>query len=104
MSGKLGVTSIKNVMSLGKLGAISIIQAIKKDGFQAKDVIAPITSPTFQNALAAAIDDFAMVLPEWNDLDFWDGLEIGKHAIACWSDIRTELSIASSELKLKKAV
>ncbi len=103
MSGKLGVSSIKNVMSLGKLGAISVIQAIKKDGFQARDIVAPIASSTFQTALAHAVDDFALVLPEWNDLDIWDGVELGKHAYACWLDIKTELSVAATEMKMKRA-
>lgn len=103
MSGKHGVSSIKNVMSLGKLGAITIIQAIKKDGFQARDVVAPLGSPTFQTALASAIDDFALVLPEWGDLDMWDGVEIGKHAYSCWLDIKTELNVASMEMKVRLA-
>ena len=103
MSGKHGVQSIKNVMSLGKLGAISIIQAIAKDGFQAKDIVAPLSSPTFMAAAEHAVADFAMVLPEWNDLDMWDGVELGKHAYVCWLDIKTELKAASSVMKIKKA-
>lgn len=103
MSGKHGVTSIKSVMSLGKLGVISVIQAIKKDGFQARDIVAPLGSPTFQNAMASAIDDFALVLPEWGDLDIWDGIEIGKHAHSCWIDIKTELNVAALEMKRRMA-
>ena len=102
MSGKYGVASVKNLMSLGKLAAVSTLQAIAKDGFQAADLLAPLSSETFQSAAAHAIDDFASVLPELNEMDMWDGIEIGKHAFACWNDIKTELAIAIAKIKAKE--
>lgn len=103
MAGLYGVNSIKNIMSMGKIGVISVIQAAAKDGFQARDVLAPLSSQTFLDAAARTVDDFASVLPEWNELDVWDGIELGKHAYACWVDIKTELSHASSAARRKVA-
>lgn len=93
-TGKHGVKSVKNLMSLGKLGVISILQAASKDGFQASDLLAPLGSQTFLQSLGHAIDDFAGVLPELGELDMWEGIELGQHAYACWMDIKTELDLA----------
>lgn len=102
MSGKLGVESVKSLISLAKLGWISVLQAVAKDGFQAADLLAPLSSPTFQEQAVHILEDFAKVIPELSDLDVWDGIEIGKHAYACWADLKTELNLASAKMKVAK--
>jgi hypothetical protein len=98
MAGKFGVSSIKNLMTTGKIAAISVIQAVAKDGFQASDLLAPLSSPSFQARLESAIIDFRGVIPEISELDVWDGLDIGKHAWACWADLKTEFELAQAKL------
>ena len=101
MSGKLGVQNVKDLMSLAKVGAISVLQAVSKDGFQTSDLLAPLGSSTFQAMAADSLSKFQQVIPELADLDVWDGVEIGKHAFVCWNDIKTELALAT--IKMKKA-
>lgn len=102
MAGKYGVVSIKNLMTTGKIAAIAVLQAVAKDGFQVSDLLAPLSSPTFQGRVETAVLDFRNVIPEISELDVWDGLEIGKHAWACWADLKTEFELAQGKLVEQK--
>lgn len=99
MAGKHGVKSTKKLMSVAKLGAISILQQIAKDGWQATDLLAPVKSPTFVSALQDAAEDFVSALPEVMELDFWDGIELSKHGWAIWDDLKTEWKLAAEKIK-----
>lgn len=99
MAGTFGVVSIKNLMTTGKIAAIAVLQAVAKDGFQASDLLAPISSPSFVARLETTLVDIRNVIPELSELDFSDGLEIGKHAWGCWADLKTELALAQATMK-----
>jgi len=102
MSGKLGVVNTKTLITLVKLGAISVLQQVAKDGFQPVDLIAPLGSKQFQDTLEANLTSFVKVIPELTELDMWDGAELGKHAYAAWLDVKTELHLAADKMKVLK--
>lgn len=99
MSGTRGVTAIKQLMNTGKHGAISVLQAISKDGFQIGDVFAPLASDTFKNSLEMSTHQFQNAIVESKELDFFDNVEIAKHAWTCWKDIATEGKLAIAKIK-----
>lgn len=106
MAGKLGVSSIKQLMTTGKHGAIAVLQGIAKDGFQLKDLAAPLGSPTYMVSLQESAGRFRLAMAEGSELDFWDNIEIAQHAWVCWKDIATEGRLAIQKIKagsIKKA-
>ncbi len=104
MSGKLGVEAIEGCITVIKLAAISVLQSTQKDGFQYSDLFAPLQSATFQIELEKAKTRIVEILPEIEDVDFFDGFELGRFLVAAIADVKTELTPALVALKkFKKA-
>lgn len=87
MGGKYGTKETKEVVTLGKVVTLAILAEVKKDGFQAKDLGAFLKSPEFEAAVRPAVENVELVGPELAELDFFDGLDLGKHTYACITDI-----------------
>lgn len=96
---KYGIDNIKIVMSTAKLAAISVCQAVAKDGFQPKDLAAPLKSGTFQQAV---IDNTSMVIEaikESGDLTILEKGQLLIHANDCVQDVWTEAKLAIKKLQ-----
>lgn len=97
---------IMNIMAIGKLakhGAIAILQAVAKDGFQGTDLFAPLNSQQFQAALQPVIANYKEVLKELADLGPMEILSLGQAAYVGWMDIKTELDLALAKVNALKA-
>lgn len=99
----LGVSNIMAVGKLAKLGAISILQGVAKDGFQASDLLAPLNSSTFNAALQPVIANYKEVLKEAADLGPMEIFSLAQGAYSGWSDIKTELDLALAKIESMKA-
>ncbi len=99
MAGKYDVHNTEELLTLVKLATISILQAIAKDGFQPKDLAAFLKSGTFEAAIAPALKDAHLVIPELSELDMWDGVQLAKFAYGQMDDILTEIKLAGKALK-----
>lgn len=102
MAGKYGVEASKKLLTVSKLGMISIIQGVAEDGFQPKDLVAFLKSETFLKQAADFADEAHLVLSEIGELDFLDGAALGYHAGKCADDLWTELKIAAKKIKERK--
>lgn len=87
MGGKFGTKNSKEVLTLGKVVTQVILQEVRKDGFQPKDLTAFLKSPAFEAAVKPAVEEIDLVDDELTELDFFDGLDLSKHVYACVSDI-----------------
>jgi hypothetical protein len=74
----MGIKNIKEVLVLIKVILLSILKEVSKDGFQWEDLTAFLKSPDFEVALKPAIDDIQKVGAEALDVDFFEGVSLGK--------------------------
>lgn len=99
MAGSLGVSSIKQLMTTGKLGTISFLQAISTNGFQFGDILAPLNSELFRQSLEQSSRQFHVAMQEGAELDWLDKIDVSKHAFDCAKDIATEGKLAIKKIK-----
>lgn len=78
MSGQFGVKNCKEVMELVKVVAVSIVGAVKADGFQIEDLMGFIKSPEFEAAIGPALADIKVVPDELKEMDLFDGLQLAR--------------------------
>lgn len=102
MSGQHGIDNIKSVMTIGKLGVISMIQKLPTDGVTIKALTAPLQSEIFLTTLEKQGDSLLKFLPELSELDMVEKMKIGKHGFDCWCDIKLEWSEAMKKIRMKK--
>jgi hypothetical protein len=98
----VGVENIKKVGTLLKLGVIAILQEVAKDGFQATDILAPLKSKTFNDALQPVLLGYKDVLSEAADLGPLEIFGLAQSAYSSWGDIKTELDLALAKTKVVK--
>lgn len=78
MAGKYGIKNCKEVMELVKVVSLSMIGAIKVDGFQVDDLMSFLKSPEFEAAIGPALEDIKLVPEELKELDFFDGIALAR--------------------------
>ncbi len=101
MGGKLGTDAIKKEITMVKLGAIAFFQAVSKDGFQAKDLAAPLASPSFQQAVIGQTETFILAVQESKELDGGDMLSVIMHTTSALKDVGTEAMLALRKIQSK---
>lgn len=87
MAGKYGTKETKELLNVVKVVALSIVKEVKKDGFQPKDLAAFLKDPAFDAAVKPALEGIGEVVPEVTELDFFDGLDLGKYGYAVMDEI-----------------
>lgn len=97
MGGKHSVKNLKEILTVVKVASIVVIREVVKDGYQHKDLGAFLKSPEFEAAIKPAIEDAHLAVSEVTELDFFDGLDLGRHVYTMADEILDELK------KLKKA-
>jgi hypothetical protein len=97
MAGTYGTDAISNALSTIKIAAIANIQAVAKDGFQVSDLVAFVSSPTFQAHAKQTFDEKALIMLEAGELDAFDKIAIGWHVYLCLKDLTTEIKIAADK-------
>lgn len=97
MGGKHGTKNVKDCLYLGKVVTLCILREVKKDGFQYKDLGAFLKSAEFEAAVAEAVKDVDQVVPELTELDFFDGLDLGKYVYSSVNDILDELKALAAK-------
>lgn len=100
--GKYGIQHTKNLISLGKIGVIAILQDVQRNGFQFSDLAAPMKSPTFLQHYSEAIKHLEDVVLEVGELEFMEKVELAKHFYDCGKDISTDLKLAVAAIKNRK--
>lgn len=96
---ELGTKNIEELLSLGKVVTISILQAVSKDGFQLSDLGAFLKSDEFEKAVGPAIQGLDLALQEASDIDLIEGLKLARLGYAMVDEIITEAKLASKKLK-----
>lgn len=97
-----GTDNIKAVGKVVKLGTIAILQAVAKDGFQASDLFAPLSSGEFNKALEPVVSGYKEILTEASDLGPMELFGLAQSAYAGWGDVKTELDLALAKIKKAK--
>lgn len=83
----LGVKETKDIVTLGKVVTVHLVQQICKDGFQWSDIGQMLQSPELAAAVQEAVDGFEKVPGEVSDIGLLDGLELGKHFYTCGMEV-----------------
>lgn len=94
MGGKYGTKETIEVIVLGKVVTLAILAEVKKDGFQMQDLGAFLKSPEFEAAVRPAVENIDLVGPELAELDFFDGLALGKAAYAAADEVLAAIKAA----------
>ena len=102
MGGKYGTKETKDCLYLGKVVTLCILREVRKDGFQAKDLGAFLKSGEFEVAVKEAVTNIDQVLLEVAELDFFDGLDLGKYAYSMTNDILDEVKALAAQQKPKQ--
>jgi len=92
----MGIKNIKEVLTLIKVICICILKEVVKDGFQWQDLGAFLKSPEFEAALKPAVEDIQKVPAEAMDLDFFEGISLGKKI---YTDIMEILDVLKTVVK-----
>lgn len=91
MGGKFGTKNTKDCLYLSKVVTLCILREVKKDGFQIQDLGVFLKSGEFEGALAEALKDIDQVPDEVTELDFRDGLDLGRYVYGMADDILDEV-------------
>lgn len=87
MGGKYSTTETKELLTLIKAVGLAIIAESKKDGWQPKDLLAFLKSDLVEAAIGPALAGIEQVPAEVTELDFRDGLDLGRFAYGCMDEL-----------------
>lgn len=100
MGGQFGTKETEDCLYLAKVVAINVLREVKRDGFQPMDLGAFLKSAEFEKAIHQAMENVDKVSSEVAELDFFDGLSLGRYVYLMASDILGELrALSKRELK-----
>lgn len=87
MGGVYSVVNSKELVTLAKVVTVFLATESKKDGFQLTDVAKLLQSPEFLTAVGPALHDVEKVPSEMGEVDFVDGLELGRHTYSAVMEV-----------------
>ena len=83
----MGIKNTKEVLSLVRIVALSVIGEIKKDGFQPSDLTRFMQSDDFLAILKPAVEGIELVDDELKDIDWVEGYDLSKEIITFGREI-----------------
>lgn len=91
MGGQHGTKETEDCLYLAKVVALNVLREVKRDGFQVTDLGAFLKSAEFEKAVTLALENVDLVKNEVAELDFFDGLHLGRYAYLMAMDILGEI-------------
>jgi len=88
---KVDIKNTKEVLSLVRIISLTVIDEIKKDGFQPTDLVSFVKSPQFLAELIPAVEGIELVKDELKDLDWTEGYDLAKDLITFGREIISKL-------------
>lgn len=86
MGGQYGVSNAKELVSLAC--AVAVYMAKKaKDGLSAGEIFGLLQDEAFKAAVGPALDNLNLVPSELGELDFGDGINLGRHTYEKVSEV-----------------
>jgi hypothetical protein len=80
MAGSYSIANTKEVVKLAKLVTIRLMKGLKSDGkFELDDLVTLLADPEVVIALTVAVEGIEKVPLEAKELDWKEGLELGKY-------------------------
>lgn len=87
MGGVYSVQNTKEMVTLAKVVTVQLVKGSKVDGFQLADLAELLKSPEFLAAVGPALADASKIVDEAKEVDFMDGLELGKHVYSAVMEV-----------------
>ena len=91
MAGTYGTKNTEELLELVRVMSIAILEEVKKDGWQPKDLGAFLKSAKLEAVLAPAVKDAAVAVQELAELDFFDGLALAKYGYGIMDEVLAAL-------------
>ena len=86
-----GIQNTLEFLDLFRAIGVAIARKVKEDGFQKSDLLAFLKSEEFEKAVEPAIKDANLVIPELQDLSWFEGIKLGRHSYDIVQDVLAEL-------------
>jgi hypothetical protein len=93
MAGKYGIVETRELILFFKTLILRSVRETRVDGFQPEDLKRILNDPQLLKDFFLAVGGAETASKELHEIDFMDGLELGKFLYACVVEIVSELKV-----------